>query len=264
MTGRGKGRYLVLCCLAVWSLLPLVVMGLVSMSGGWHFPSLTGSSPSLRSWISLWETGGRLMGALFVSVGLGLCTGLLAASSGLALGRALSGLKGWARAVGAGCAFLPVAAPPVALGLGLQYTFLRVGLGGTALGVLLAHLIPAVGYTSLYFLSVFSAFDKEIENEARRLGAGRLQTQLLVTLPLLRRPFMEAFILGFLVSWAQVPLTLLVGQGSIRTLTVEVLSWMRAGQDPLAAAGALGLTIPPLLLMALITLAVRRAEVVAP
>ncbi len=214
--------------------------------------------------MSLWETGGRLMGALVVSVGLGLGTGILAAGSGLALGRALSGLKGWARAVGAGSAFLPVAAPPVALGIGLQYTFLRLGLGGTTQGVLLAHLIPAVGYTSLYFLSVFSAFDKEIENEARRLGAGPFKTQAFVTLPLLRRPFMEAFVLGFLVSWAQVPLTLLVGQGRIRTLTVEVLAWVRAGQDPLAAAGALGLTLPPLLLMAFIALAVRRAEVVAP
>ncbi len=75
---------------------------------------------------------------------------------------------------------------------------------------------------------------------------------------------MEAFVLGFLVSWAQVPLTLLVGQGQVRTLTVEVLAWIRAGQDPLAAAGTLCLMVPPLVLMAFVAVAVRRAEVVAP
>jgi hypothetical protein len=48
----------------------------------------------------------------------------------------------------------------------------------------------------------------------------------------------------------------------VRTLTVEVLAWTQAGQDPLAAAGALFLTLPPLLLMAGAALAVRRAEVV--
>jgi putative spermidine/putrescine transport system permease protein len=257
-------RYPFLIGLAVWSLLPLAVVAVVSASGGWHFPSILGVDPGLNSWLSLFGPGNRLFGALTTSSGLALATGLLAAGAGLVLGRALSGLRGWMRAVGAGSAFLPVVAPPVALGLGLQYTFLRMGLGGTGSGVLLAHLIPAVGYTSLYFMSVFSAFDSEIEHEARRLGAGPLQTQIRVTLPLLRRPFMEAFVLGFLVSWAQVPLTLLVGQGQVRTLTVEVLAWIRAGQDPLAAAGTLCLMVPPLVLMAFVAVAVRRAEVVAP
>jgi len=247
VTVRLSARYLLLAALAVWSLLPLVVLAVVSGSGGWLFPSLLGADPGLESWALLWKTGDRLLGSLGVSLGLAVATGMSAAAAGLPLGRALSGLRGWARAMGTGSAFLPVAAPPVALGLGLQYTFLWAGLGGTIQGVLLAHLIPAVGYASLYFLSVFSAFDEDR-----------------VTLPLLRRPMAEAFVLGFLVSWAQVPLTLLVGQGRVRTLTVEVLAWLGAGQDPLAAAGALCLAVPPLLLMASISLAVRRAEVVAP
>ncbi len=264
MSGSSRMRYLLLVVLAGWSLLPMALLGVVSASGGWHFPSFLGADPGIGAWVSLWASGDRLLGSLGVSVGLAVATGILAAVAGLPLGRSLAGLRGWVRTLGTSSAFLPVAAPPVALGLGLQYTFLRVGLGGTAFGVLLAHLIPALGYTSLYFLSVFSAFDREIETEARQLGAGPLQTQLRVTLPLLRRPFMEAFVLGFLVSWAQVPLTLLVGQGQIRTLTVEVLAWVRAGQDPLAAAGALGLAVPPMMLLALIALGVRRAEVVAP
>ena len=264
MIGPVRGRHLLLVALAGWSVLPLAVLVAVSASGGWRFPSLLGADPGLASWALLWRSGGRLLGALGVSLALAAATGALAAAAGLPLGRALAGLRGWARAVGAGSAFLPVAAPPLALGVGLQYTFLRWGVGGTFHGVLLAHLVPALGYTALFFLSVFTAFDREIEEEARRLGAGRMQTLFRVTIPLLRRPLAEAFVLGFLVSWAQVPLTLLVGQGRVRTLTVEVLAWIQAGQDPLAAAGALSLALPPLLLMAVIALAVRRAEVVTP
>lgn len=264
MNAFRPGRHLALAALALWSVLPLAVLVLVSASGGWRFPSLLGAEPGPASWLHLWRSGDRLLGALGMSVALALSTGAVAAVCGLLLGRALSGLRGWARAVGAGSAFLPVAAPPLALGVGLQYTFLLWGMGGTFHGVLLAHLIPALGYTALFFLGVFAAFDGEIEEEARRLGAGRTQTLLRITFPLLRRPLAEAFLLGFLVSWAQVPLTLLVGQGRVRTLTVEVLAWIEAGQDPLAAAGALSLALPPLLLVAVVALAVRRAEVVTP
>ncbi|MDT8340548.1 MAG: ABC transporter permease subunit [Longimicrobiales bacterium] len=250
--------------LAVWTLLPLAVLAVVAWSGGWRFPTLLGASPGTPPWSQLAGGWGPLAGALGMSLALAVGTGVLAGAGGLPLGRALAGLGGRWRAVGAGAAFLPVAAPPLALGVGLQFTFLRLGLGGSTLGVLLAHLVPALGYTTLYFLGVFAVFDEEIEEEARRLGARPHQVLVRVTLPLLRRPLAEAAILGFLVSWAQVPLTLLVGQARVRTLTVEVLAWTQAGQDPLAAAGALCLALPPLALMAAAALAVRRGEVVIP
>ena len=83
-----------------------------------------------------------------------------------------------------------------------------------------------------------------------------------VTLPLLRRPLVEAFALGFLVSWAQVPLTLLIGQGLVNTLPLELMSYVNAGQDHLAATAGLVLTIPPLALLVVAGLAVRRLRVV--
>jgi putative spermidine/putrescine transport system permease protein len=263
-TGSRLLRPALVLALAAWTLLPLFVLVVVSFSGGWRFPSLLGADPGLNAWSTLSEGSGRLLPALYTSLGLGVGTGALAALTGLPLGRALSDLRGGWRLLGAACAFLPVAAPPLALAVGLQFTFLRAGLGGSVLGVTLAHLIPALGYTSLFFLGVFSVFDRGIETEARRLGARSWQILARITMPLLRRPLAEAFVLGFLVSWAQVPLTLLVGQGRVRPLTVEVLSWVEAGQDPLAAAGAALLVLPPLLLMGAAAFAFRRAEVVAP
>lgn len=264
MSRRPAHRAWLLPLLAAWALLPLVLLLVVSFSGGWRFPALLGNDPGLAAWRTLGGASDRLIGALATSLALAAATGAVAAVVGLPLGRALSDLRGWKRALGAGCAFLPVAAPPIALGVGLQFTFLRAGLGGSGAGVVIAHLVPAVGYTSLLFLGVFAVFDRGVEEEARRLGANGAQVLTRVTLPLLRRPLGEAFVLGFLVSWAQVPLTLLIGQGRVRTLTVEVMAWVQAGQDPLAAAGAMLLVVPPLILMAGASLAFRRAEVVAP
>lgn len=267
VSGPGGGtawRSSVFMALSVWALAPLGLLVVVSLSGGWRFPSLLGADPGLGAWRTLGGASGSLGTALGTSTIVAVGTGLSAAMLGLPLGRALSNLRGAWRVVGAGCAFMPVAAPPLALGVGLQYSFLSVGLGGGVVGVTLAHLIPALGYTSLFFLGVFTVFDREIESEARRLGASAWQVLARVTLPLLRRPLAEAFVLGFLVSWAQVPLTLLVGQGQVRTLTVQVLSWVQAGQDPLAAAGAVLLVAPPLLLMGAASFAFQRAQVVAP
>jgi ABC-type spermidine/putrescine transport system permease subunit II len=64
------------------------------------------------------------------------------------------------------------------------------------------------------------------------------------------------------VSWAQVPLTLLVGQGVVATLPLEVLAYVQAGQDARAATGALLLVLPPLVVMAAAGWAVRARDVV--
>lgn len=256
-------RRLLFPVLALASLAPLAVLGLAAAGGEWFWPALLPAGVDLSAWASLvgGASGGRLLRAAAASVGLAAATGFVASLVALPVGRALAGLRGWRRHAGAAAAFLPVAAPPIALAVGLQYSFLRLGLAGTHAGVLLAHLVPALGYASLFFLGIFAAYDACVEEEARSLGATPRQVLLRVTLPLLRRPLAEAFVLGFLVSWAQVPLTLVVGQGLVSTLSVEVLAYVQAGQDRLAATAALLLVLPPLAAMTLAGLAVRRAEV---
>jgi putative spermidine/putrescine transport system permease protein len=248
-----------LTALAVSALVPLAVLMIRSMAREWFYPALLPANADLESWRTL--LGGRLGSALATSLLLAAATGVLGAVLAFPIGRAMSGLAGWRRGIAAACAFLPVALPPVALGAGLHVSFLALGLGGTAAGVLLAHTIPALGYASLFFLGVFAGYDRRIETEARALGASPPQTLRYVTLPLLRRPIAEAAALGFLVSWAQVPLTLLVGGGAVRTLPVEVLAYAQAGQDRYAATGALLLVIPAIVVLGAATVAARRTGV---
>lgn len=257
-------RAATLALLAALAVGPIVVLLIGSLAGSWFWPELLPARWDDSAWRSVGSGSGRLARATLASIVLALGTGALATALAVPVGRALAGLRGGWRAVGAGAAFLPVAAPPIALAVGLQLSMLRLGLGASLPGVLLAHLVPAVGYGALFFLGIFAVWDARVEDEARTLGATRRQVLRRVTLPLLRRPLAECFVLGFLVSWAQVPLTLLVGQGVIVTLSVEVLTLVQAGQDRLAAAGALLLVVPPLLLMLAARFAIGRAGAVAP
>lgn len=261
----GAVRALLFGLLLILGIGPLLFLLLLSLSQTWFWPGLLPVDPQLSAWSGLLTgpAGERLTSATFNSVLLAGSTGILSSLLALPLGRELATLDGWKRTVGSAAAFLPVAAPPVALGVGLQYSFLVGGLGGSFTGVLLAHLIPAIGYTSLFFMGFFQIYDGRIDEAARTLGASRLQLFRRVTLPLLRRPLLEAALLGFLISWAQVPLTLLIGQGLVPTLPIELLGYIQAGQDRVAAVGALLLIIPALIAVGLTGLAIRRTGAVA-
>jgi putative spermidine/putrescine transport system permease protein len=156
--------------------------------------------------------------------------------------------------------FLPVAAPPIALGAGLQIVTLWLGIAGTSVGVWFSHAVPAIGYVSLLFLGVFTTRGAEPEEAARTLGASRWKTWTMVLIPSLRAPITEALAIAFLISWTQVALTLVVGGGALRTLPLEVMTLVRAGQDRPAAVGALLLIVPAIAALAALRLGARRTD----
>lgn len=262
MRTRPAFRTLLLGTLLVSAVLPLGLLVMRSVAGGWFYPELWPDHWSFAAWRLWGDHHGRLARSLFTSVGLGVVTTMLATLVGWPIGRALAQLRGWRRALGATIAFLPIAAPPVALGTGLYLLALQAGTVGTLTGVALGHLVPAAGYVAMYYFGVFSAFDHRIEAEARTLGARPGQVLSRVTLPMMRHQVGEALALGFLVSWAQLALTLVLGGGAVSTLPVEVFAAFQAGQDDLAAAGALLLAGPPVIALGVVGMALIRAEAV--
>ncbi|MEO5579872.1 MAG: ABC transporter permease subunit [Gemmatimonadaceae bacterium] len=247
---------------AIGTLAPLAFLLALSVSAEWFYPALLPGTWTGANWQLLTRDSMVIVRALWTSMALALTVGSVCSIAGLVAGREIGRLDGWRRRVAVALAFLPVAVPPLALSIGLQYSLLRTGFGGAFGGVLFAHIVPALGYTTLFFVGIFAAFDSRVEDEARSLGAAPRDVMLRVTLPLLRRPLIEAFALGFLISWAQVPLTLLIGQGLVNTLPLELMSYVSAGQDHLAATAGLILTVPPLILLVVTGLVVRRLRVV--
>jgi putative spermidine/putrescine transport system permease protein len=257
---RSPRRPILLLALTLAAGLPLVALLLAAFGMRWFFPALLPESWTLESWRDL--GGGRLLVALAESVGLGLAVGLGATSLAVPIGRALARAGGGLERLGAAAAFLPVAVPPIALAAGLQLALLRLGLGGTRTAVFLGHLVPATGYLALYFLGVFRLLDPDLEATARTLGATPRQVVQRVLAPLLARPLREAVALGFLISWAQVPLTLVLGGGRVRTLAVEIVAYVQAGQDRHAATAGLLLIVPAVLALAIARRSADRTTVV--
>jgi putative spermidine/putrescine transport system permease protein len=245
MGSRAMGRRITLAALALSAFGPLALLVLVSLGDRWVFPSLLPPALTADSWRAV--TDGQLARAAATSGLVAIATAIASCALALPVGRAMARLAGWRRHVASAAAFAPVIVPPIALGLGLQYGFVALGLGSTTAGVILAHTVPATSFLAIYFSGVFTALDPGLEDEARSLGATPLETWRRITIPLIRRPIAEALALGFLISWSQVPLSLVIGGGVVHTLPLAVYDYVRSGEARYAATGALLLTVPPVL-----------------
>ncbi len=258
---QSTARTFVFAALLVFALTPLGILIVTSLARGWFFPALAPAALDGSAWRDLFADASHRR-ALANSLVLGIATAIIATGFALPLGYAAAASTRTVRRAVALLAFTAVALPPVALGVGLQLTVLSLGLGGTVPGVLLAHLVPALGYLTLVFLGVFTRWDHRLSEAAATLGATRRTRWTHVLMPLLRRPIAEALALGFLVSWAQVALTLLVGGGAVRTLPLDVLAMLQSGQDQRAAVGALALAVPALVVLMISRAAARNTSAV--
>jgi putative spermidine/putrescine transport system permease protein len=147
--------------------------------------------------------------------------------------------------------FLPTIVPPLAIGMGLNVLFLRIGLAGSILGVILAHLIPALPYVILTLAAAFARFDENYEFQSLVLGASPLRTFFMVTLPLMAPSILVAALFAFLISWSQYLLTLLIGSGRIITLPILLFSAASGGNPVTISVLALIFITPPLIVIAI-------------
>lgn len=254
MTRRDR---LLLAALGAWVSTPIAVLIVRASAQSWRFPQILPDATD--AWTTLSPAAnGRVTSAMIASLALAFASGSLGTILGFAIARSAVRVGRRFRQLTLAAAFLTVVAPPIALGVGLQVAMLGIGLGGTFTGVLFAHLVPVTGYLTLFAVGVFASFDPSLEDEARTLGASRWQVLSRIVVPLLRRRLGEGLILGGLISWGQVALTLLVGGGLVRTLPVELLSIVQSGNDQAAAFAALILGVPPMFAIGLLAVGAER------
>jgi len=237
-TGRrfSRERALRLLAAGAMSLAALLVLAgigalaLWSLAGLWTFPDLLPKSFGLSSWM-------RLSGTLATPAANAFL--VAASSAALAVVLALGALEYEVRAgatptVRALVAlYLPLLVPQIAFLFGLDILFIRLGLDGMLLAVVLVHLVFVFPYVLLSLADPWRAFDPRYGQMAKSLGRGPDAVFWRVRLPMLARPVATAAALGFAVSVALYLPTLLIGAGRWPTVTTEAVA-LSAGGDPRA------------------------------
>ncbi|QEL23788.1 ABC transporter permease [Bosea sp. F3-2] len=130
----------------------------------------------------------------------------------------------------------PVIVPGIIVGLALlRYVVVPIGMPIT-LALFLAHTALVLPYAVRVVSASLANLRADIEEAAVLLGASRLGAFFQVVLPNIRGGILAAFILGFVTSFNQVPVSLFLSGPGVRTLPVDMLGYMEIVFDPSVAA----------------------------
>jgi putative thiamine transport system permease protein len=208
-------------------LLSIIGIALWSLAEEWRFP---GALPS-RWTLQIWSN--HLEPVLQVAA-LTLLIGALASAAALALTFACleyEDRRGHAaRPATLWLLYLPLLVPQIALLFGIQVVLVRLNLDGSVLAVIWAHLLFVPPYVFLSLADPWRTLDRRYAQIAAALGATPNRTFWVVKLPMLLRPILVAFAVGFAVSMGQYLPTLFAGAGRVATLTTEAVT-LSSGSD---------------------------------
>jgi putative spermidine/putrescine transport system permease protein len=240
-----------LVLLALTLVLPFAGFALNAFSRQWFYPQLMPRTWSLEAWRRIFSARSQVPEALFNSTVIAVAVTLASIVIGLPAARALGMHRFPGKRFLEFLIFLPTMVPALTIGMGLTVNFLRVGLGGTKLGVSLVHLVPVTPYVVLTLSGVFANYNPQHEEQARTLGAGPIAVFRHITLPAIFPGVVAAGLFAFLISWSQYILTFLIGGGRIITMPVLLFSSIPGGDNPNIAAQSLLFVGPALLILIL-------------
>lgn len=195
-----------------------------------------------------------IVNSLIVGAGATVLSTLLGTLAALGLrGRALP-LAGVFRTL----FLLPMVVPAVVLGVGMQIFLVRLGLGSSYTGVILAHTVLCVPFVVVSVSASLQGIDPTVERAAMSLGAPPATVFRLVTLPLALPGVVSGAVFAFATSLDEVVITLFVAGPNQRTLARQMFSSIRENISPTVAAAALLLIVGTLCLAGLAALLRRR------
>lgn len=132
----------------------------------------------------------------------------------------------------------PMILPVVVLAVALYALFLRLGLAGTTVAFVIAHLLIALPFSIISIGNALDGFDKSIEDAAVLCGASPWEARLRVTVPAIGHGIFGAAIFSFLASWDEVVLAIFMASPTLQTLPVRIWTTLRQDLTPVIAAAS--------------------------
>jgi putative spermidine/putrescine transport system permease protein len=131
---------------------------------------------------------------------------------------------------------LPLTLPSLVLAIALTILFSTIGFTAGSARLVVAHAVLCTPYVIRVTIPVLARVDATLEEAAQNLGAGRLATFLLVTLPAIRPGAIAAATLAFIVSFDEIELAIFLADPRAPTLPVRIYSAVQLGIDPSVGA----------------------------
>lgn len=220
-------------------IVPLLTIFVWTFTERWAWPSLVPQTYSLRAVSAVFRDRDELAQLFLSSMFISLTVAFFSVVIGTMTARALECYEFLGKKMFSFLALLPFLVPATVFAMGIQITFIKMGLSGTVPGVIIAHLICSLPYAVTLLQDGTRAMGTRLEEQARVLGAGPWQAFFKVTLPNLFPVMLSAFSMAYIVSFSQYFLTLMIGGGSVKTFAIVMVPFLTSGERSFAAVYSL-------------------------
>lgn len=152
------------------------------------------------------------------------------------------------------CALIlsPLMIPHVVLGVAFLRFFTQIGVSGTKISLVLAHVVIVLPFAFRLTLSTTTGMDRALEQAALSLGASGATLFRRVTLPLILPGVASGLVLAFINSFDEVTMTVFIAAPGATTLPVRLFLYIQDNIDPLVTSISAVLIALTVVVMALI------------
>jgi putative thiamine transport system permease protein len=239
-------------CTILFTTISSVILVIWSFTWQWRFPDFLPAAWTLK----LWEKG---LVSSFDPLMTTLLTGITAAFMGLIL--AIGCLEHDVNATKNrttnfnryvhGFLYLPLLVPQITFMSGIQLLLILMKMDGQWIALVWSHLLFVLPYIFIALNATYLAYDKRLTDQAMLLRRSYTSVLIRIKLPMLLRPILFSFAIGFSVSVAQYIPTMLVGAGRFSTITTEVVTLASGSDRRVIAVYALVQQALPMIMYAL-------------
>lgn len=208
---------------------PIVIVALFSFNAGRSLQNFEGFS---LQWYETFFADPQLSESLFVSVEIALVC--MVAATILGTGLAYGLVRGRTRFSPATnvLMLIPLVVPEIVAGVSALLLFTQIGMQLSVTTIVIAHITFSISYVTVVVRARLATVGREVEEAAMDLGATRLQTLRLVTLPALWPAIVAAGLLIFALSFDDFVLSFFTTGESPQPLPVRIYSSIRFGVTP--------------------------------
>jgi len=215
-------------------LAPIVMVCAVAFTSE-GFISLPTNGLSLRWFRAIFDNP-RFIDAFWFSLGLGALSATLAILLGVPCALALARYRFRGREALLAFFMSPLMIPHVVLGLAFLRFFTSVGLVGTYVGLVIAHLILIMPYALRLVLASATGIDPSLERAAQSLGASNWTVFRRILMPLMLPGVVSGWVIAFITSFDELTMSIFLASPSTTTLPVRIFLHIEDTIDPLVTA----------------------------
>ena len=195
--GRALRGFFALVVLFLYA--PILILVIFSLNDS-DFPSFPLSGFTLR-WYHQFIENGDLRASLWTSAIIAAATSIGAVILGVLSSIALARRPFRGKPAVSALLLSPLVIPYLVFGIALLLLFHQLGVSRGIPTVVIGHIVITLPYTILVLVPRLEQIEESLEEAAHDLGANRLETFRLITLPLILPAVVSAFLIAFTASF---------------------------------------------------------------